>query len=251
MIPRRTIAGLSLAIILATLLVFLPGCSSLASSPTRIAATGLEPGDAIAIVPHVMGDKDDAFESALALCVQDTMKEMDTGTRFMSQHEFQAAVFADRKQADRPLCDDIMKLAVEDSQVRSLLEPLGLRYLVCVSGVSGFAPSESPRVRSAGGTGSHALGAIWIQWRKYSNVQAEIYDLKNLSHAGSLYVYAEDTGVVGVIPPLLIPAMTETRTCRRFGREVAQFLVGKEQPISGPKDSVDTQDHPGGGDVHH
>ncbi len=223
MIPRRTIAGLSLAIILATLLVFLPGCSSLASSPTRIAATGLEPGDAIAIVPHVMGDKDDAFESALALCVQDTMKEMDTGTRFMSQHEFQAAVFADRKQADRPLCDDIMKLAVEDSQVRSLLEPLGLRYLVCVLGDSGLSPSGSPRVRSVGG--DYGLGAIWIQWQKRSKVQAEIYDLKNLSHAGSLYVYAEDTGVVGVIPPLLIPAMTETRTCRRFGREVAQFLI--------------------------
>jgi hypothetical protein len=189
MIPRREIRGQSFAILLATLLVFLTGCRSIASMPTRLTATGLETGDAIAVVPHVMGDKDDAFESALALCVQNTMNDMDTGTRFMFQHEFQAAVFADRKQAGRPLCDEIAKLAVENFQIRSLLEPLGLRYLVCVSGDSGFTTSGSPRVHPASPPELWRR-TLWIQYQKRSKVQAEIYDLKNLSHAGSLYVYA-------------------------------------------------------------
>ncbi len=191
-------------------------------------ATGLEPGDAIAIVSRSMGDKDDAFESALALCIQDTMKDMDTRTRFMSQHEFQTAILADRKQADRPVCDEITKLAAEDSRVRSLLEPLGLRYLVCVSGSSG--PSGSPRVHAEGG---RMWGVLLIDWEKLSDAKAEIHDLKNLSHAGSLDVSFADTGVVGIIPPLLIPAMGETKTCRRFGREVAQFLTGSSGSQAG------------------
>lgn len=115
MIPQQKLGDLSLANILATLLVFLTGCSSLWSEAHRLMATGLESGDAIAIVSHSMGVKDDAFESALALCIQDAMKDMDTGTRFVPQHEFQAAILADRKQADRPVCDEVTKLAVESS----------------------------------------------------------------------------------------------------------------------------------------
>lgn len=225
MTSRRKTACIAFAIILPALLVFLVGCSSLVSDVKRITATGIEPGEAIAIVPKFMADNDDAFESSLALCIKNAMNDMGMTSRVLFHKEFRRAVFGDLKQAERPVCDDITKIAMVDSQVKSLLEPLGVRYLVCVSG---FNSCTRPRLEGGG------IPMAYIEWDKRSRAEADIYDLKSLSHAGSLFTHAKDSGAIGIFPPFFIPAMTEAKTCKRFGREIAQFLASKDQPISEP-----------------
>jgi hypothetical protein len=206
-------------------LLLLTNCSSVSSYAHRTTATGIEQGDMIAVVPNIMGDTDDAYESSLTLCIRDAMNDMDTHCRFMFQDEFRKSVFSDLKQSERPLCADITKVATTDSRIYSLLNSLGIRYLVCVSRRS--SNSTPPQ---AGGGGGYGGGIFFISWTKYNRVEASIYDLTRLSGAGWVNVYAEDTGAVGIVPPLYIPNMAETKACKRLGKEVAHFLTSKEQP---------------------
>jgi hypothetical protein len=210
-------------VILLSAMTLLVSCSSIKSSGERLSATGIDAGDMIVIVPNLMADTDDDFESSLAACIQEELKNLNTNSRYVPYHDFRSAIFGDLKQPDLPLCNDIIKLASDDSKIKSKIEALDIRYLVCVSGGSYSSPPEASGVSGYGG------GLLILYWKKSSTAEAKVYDLRKLLCAGSLTSRAEDTGAVGILPPLFIPAITESRACKQLGTEVSLFLTNKEK----------------------
>ncbi len=220
------------------LVVFLSGCSSSNSTARRLATTGIVPGEAIAILPDCMVCSHrsnisvwvevQAYEASLRSCIQEAMHEIDVGFRLVFLDEFRTIVFPGVKPSDLPSCFDIMKTASVDSRVNSSISHLGLRYLVCVSGVS-YSRQEQPLVSNV---------FLGVARYRHNEAGAEIYDLRALSHSGTISTSSDGTGLVGILPPLYIPEGSATKACKEFGKEVARFLVSKEPPDLQPPDSA-------------
>lgn len=219
---RKSRAAVLLMMLL-SFAVFLTGCSSVRAGAERISSTGLKPGDIIAVVPHPTMDTYNHFERSLGPCIQEELGNLDIGCRMVYLYELQKKVLCNLGQSGRPSCVDIMKCISSYNQ-NDRNDNQEIRYLVCISGKT---CSTSPDI-AGGGEGGFVV--LIMGWDKYSMAEAGIYDIRTGKLAGSVMVRASDTGVVGIIPPFFIPAMTETKVCERFGKEIVRFLAGHELP---------------------
>lgn len=229
----------------ALLAVILAGC---ASKPTvsveRRAATGIESGEAIAVVLGAHEDCRSRFgdgcpepsatgsaESALERCLSQGLRAGAPALALVSAPEFWSNAFPGTSAGDRPRGAGTLMQSLGDGRLHQKTEALNLRYVVTVLASTTATPARTTMSSSRDGF------AIGREWKRTTSVEASILDLKRRTHSGTLG--ASSTGaagygggvVVAFIPipfPIFFSAMTESTACNALGEAVARFILGSD-----------------------
>ena len=202
----------------------------------RTAPTGIAPRDAVAVIlgdysspktrteEDVDGDrsgiegnaKDEVEEDWLISCIRDAILKVHPTVRIVPSQEFRRAAFGALDVAPKPWGE-----LIKDTQFKERIAPLGLRYLILVSGETGQNLKFS--------SGSIMPPVLRLVGPKDTSLKASVLDITHGRPAGKLDAFALGRVMI-LILPLPIPmklAFTESLACEKLGEAVANFLGDK------------------------
>lgn len=198
------------------------GCSAKAQvGYIRQARTGIAPDEAVAvIVEGFSGEFSADKEEEFAGCIGDAIRKVHPTLRIVALDEFRRAAFPDLTPAQIP--PTAWHELVSQVGFREKIAPLGLRYLISISGKT---------VKNWGlGTQCGGQGCVLVlAGERHSSLDAAVFDVKQERKAGEVRGAAFGRPVVMIFPPVpvFITAPTESKACQEVGREVARFLTGE------------------------
>ena len=218
-----------LIVILLTLSVLGVGCTKSYMNHTRLAPTDLAPEDAITVIQVQSGEQEDSdeVEGKVLRCIKNTLWDTYRTVRVIPPDEFRRVAFPDMTPAQILSSDTSGEWdqLTKDPTLAGRIAPLGIRYLITVSGQTTTQNWKFDAASSGYG------GAWWMTWDRHSALHATIIDLKQGREAGTV-----DASVLGhgtwVYPPvpLIFPVATEGPACIRLAEEVIKFLTGEKPP---------------------
>lgn len=203
------------------------GCSKSYITHTRLTPTNLAADDVIAVIHVQSGHQEysDGLEKEVLECVTDALEDTHPTVQVVPPEEFRRVAFPDLTPADILSGDapgEWEQLTKDPASV-TRMAPLGIRYLIIVSG----GTTTDTRFE-ASSTGAGAWGVIWD---KQSILQAKIIDLKQGGEAGIVTASASGETIWLWPPaPLVIPTDPEGRACSELGNAIAKFLAGEKPP---------------------
>jgi len=195
------------------------GCTKADMTHTRFTPTDLAPKDAITVIffDHPWGEEYSAIlEERVAGCIRDGLENTHPTVRIVPPEKFRQAAFPGLPPEEIPPGHWPWDQLVDDPAFRERIAPLGLHYLIAVSG-----GTRTDWIYSGGFLGP--FFTLDNRLKRHSRLQATVLDLKQGSKAGGFWVDAYDK-----VGTLIAP--TETRACRELGEGVAKFLAGEKPP---------------------
>ncbi len=207
------------------------GCTKAAMYDTRFTPTDLAPEDAVTVVlSQFSGKFSAAKEAKFVRCITKAIHKAHPTVRIVPADEFRQAAFPDLTPEEIPRGDWTWEQLGEDPAFQQRIAPLGLNYLIAVSG----GTTQVLKFTGAGFPGiGGALGYEGKPGARHSRLGATVIDLIQGSNAGHLEVDAKNTTTVGwmILPfPFYSSAPTETRACSELGEAVTTFLAGEKPP---------------------
>jgi hypothetical protein len=204
------------------------GCTKAAMYDTRFTPTDLALKDAITVIQVQSGEQEysDKLEKKVVGYIKDALEDSHPTVRVVPPEEFRQVAFPDLTPEEIPRGDWTWEQLLEDPAFRERIAPLGLHYLIAVSG----GTTQVLKLRLEG---SIAGGALAYIGDRHSRLGATVIDLIQGSNAGHLEVDAKNTTTVGwmILPfPFYSSAPTETRACSELGEAVTTFLAGEKPP---------------------
>jgi len=101
----------------------------------RLGATAIESGDAVtAVLEEFSGEFSSSKEDKFVACIRKALRKAHPTVRFIPPDEFRQVAFPDLTPEDTPPEDWTWDRLVEDPGFQQRIAPLGLRYLIPVSG---------------------------------------------------------------------------------------------------------------------
>jgi hypothetical protein len=202
------------------------GCTKAAMYDTRFTPTDLALKDAITVIQVQSGEQEysDKLEKKVVGYIKDALEDTHPTVRVVPPEEFRQVAFPDLTPEE--IQSGYWEQLLEDPAFRERIAPLGLHYLIAVSG----GTTQDLKLRLEG---SIAGGALTYMGDRHSRLEATVIDLKQGSTAGRLEVDAYSKGRVGwtILPfPAYVSAPTETRACSELGEAVTTFLAGEKPP---------------------
>jgi hypothetical protein len=230
--------------------VCLTACSTVYTEQKGGTSGEMEPGDAITILlDYVGGSPEEAekLESGLAACVQQALKEASQPARLISSDEFRRVLFPGMDLTTAPRSVPSLLLLLKEPRFIEEVDALGVRYIVSITEET--SSSLGPVILGAGGYPG-VLIAAGAGHKKRTELVARLIDMRNSKDAGTVSARRESVGYYGVVLyviPVVWPAVTESSTCERLGKEVAAFispqrergrLSAKDDDSIGPEGSL-------------
>lgn len=217
-----------LIVILLTLGVLGVGCTKSYMNHTRLAPTDLAPEDAITVIQAQSGEQEDSdeVEGKVIRCIKNTLWDTYRTVRVIPPDEFRRVAFPDLTPAQILSSDTSGEWdqLTKDPALAARIAPLGIRYLITVSG--GTTTDSKFRIE-----GSFNAGAYWVEWDRHSVLRATIIDLRQGRKAGIVDASVSGQGAWVFPPfPLIFPVATEGPACIRLAEEVIEFLAGEKPP---------------------
>jgi len=170
-------------------------------------------------------DEAHAIEHKVGNCIADALESAVPDVRFIPADEFRAAVFPGLSYAEAPSNPLFLTKLLLDSNFRARLQPLGLRYVILVSGAT--HQTGAGYGGCFGGYGGAACLVFYV-WDRHSNLAALIVDVSTA--AAPERVQAEAVGMpgAGIVLwfPVAWPAFTKYAACKEFGHAVAEAIRG-------------------------
>jgi SAM-dependent methyltransferase len=207
----------------------LAGCSTVRAQHTGNASEALEPGETLTVVlDYVGGSPEEAakLEARLSECVQQALHEAGQASKLIPPDEFRRLVFPGLDITTAPRSTESLVSLLKVPQFRQKIDSLRLRYLITVREESS---SQSENVAIVGGyPPAPILGSAR---EKRTNLTARIIEMKSASETGAVSTTAESIGFYGVvgIVPIIVPPMTDSKACQRFGSEVVKFISSRTE----------------------
>jgi hypothetical protein len=214
-------------------LLCLAGCSNVTVLHSRGSCGPMDGGDALTLVLDYRDfgrslEEADTLEAGLSECLQRALKEGGQAVTLVPPDEFRRVVFPDLDSTSAPRSVETLASILEEPHVRQKIDSLQLRYLITVREVT---TSGSELVGGAGGDMGGAFWVIGASQRKTTRLLARIIDIKNPKEPGEINTWAHSSGFYGVfmILPIIVPTVTESPACKRFGREIVRFISGETE----------------------
>jgi hypothetical protein len=162
-------------------------------------------------------------EQRVLACVQDAVSEEYRQQRVITFDEFSRATFPGMAPESVPRNPEYYATLLESRKFREKTQPLGLRYIVFVGGVT--------ETDSWGGAGCvvspHGGGCLgYWEWNKASHLGASVLDLKKPAPAKKLEATASGRAwlAVVIVLPIGVPSEPSAAACDKLGTRVARFL---------------------------
>jgi hypothetical protein len=204
------------------------GCTKADMYAYRSHPTDLAPDEGVTVVleqfsGEFSGSKEDKFIG----CITSAIRKVHPTVRIVPSDEFRQAAFPDLPPEE--VGHRSWEQLADDPALRQRIAPLGLHYLIALSG--GTTQNMKSFIAVSGMYGAPMYGVDVGD--KKSSLHATIIDLKQGSRVGHVAAFAQSQSRSGwlFLPPFYMPsAPTETRVCRELGKGVAKFLAGEKLP---------------------
>jgi len=161
-------------------------------------------------------------------CLQPPMRDVIPGLNFIPAKQFRENLFPYFTSGATPHDVDGYKSILDKPEVQERINALGVRYLIILTKGRTYIDPHGSIFCGAGYGGGGCLGVSW--WDRRSELEVDVWDLRNKGHAGSLQASAAGTGIMpafGLPIPLYLPA-TKSAVCQTLGLNLAKWLSGQE-----------------------
>jgi hypothetical protein len=221
--------------------VVVSGCASTSVSASRKAATGMAPGESVAVVAHRAAPcegtagkdcpaSETAAENDFAECLAAAIQAEKADLTVRQAPELKRASFQDGRGFPETV-ETLMPLLQEDAFRRRL----GVRYVVVVRGstTTGASQFQIAPPGSYGRGWDMLMWGVGSEWSRSSSVTAEVVDVAGVRHAGAVTAYSHGKSgvaipIVAIVPvPIPYSAPTESFACAALGKAVVDFLLHK------------------------
>jgi len=211
----------------ATLVVVacLTGCSTVQVQHNNGGDTGaVSLEDSLTVVLDYSGGSPQEatkLEARLSDCVHEALREQGQAARLILANEFRRAVFPNFDITSAPRSTQSLLSLLKIPQFRQSLDSLGLRFIVVVQ-----EDTSSQSEYFGVGGGYPGWGIVGSTHEKRTELIAHIIDTKSTTQTDAVSTTAESAGFYGlvVILPIIVPAVTESAACQRFGMEIVKSI---------------------------
>jgi hypothetical protein len=205
-----------------------PGCTSITTQLSPRVANGIAPGDGLTVILYLYRDMPmdemEAAEEKIAGCVEDAVRAAHRDVRVVPPEEFRRAAFPGLAFEEIPRSPEFLTQLVTNPTFQERIAPLGLRYVVIVTGGT-EQKGGGMGICGAGGRGAGCLALIVFDRR--SQLGAFILDVKQVRMANEFQLEAGGhpwLAIIGIFP-IGLPAFTKHRACEEFGDTVVGALT--------------------------
>ena len=170
--------------------------------------------------PRVDDIKD---EARIIQCVGKDIRRHRPGQRIISFDEFRRTAFPRLTASTAPRRPEFLELMFRDAAFRQRIEPLNLKYVAFIGGVT---ETSAPRGGGVCVIGPISGCVIVRHWDKHSRIAAKILDVERVETVGETKTGSKGTSwfaLVGVLP-MGEKADTELKACQDLGARIAGFL---------------------------
>lgn len=206
------------------------GCAKAHMYHTRSAPADVAPDDGVTVVlEHFSGEFSASKEDNFAGCIASAIRKVEPTVRIVPSDEFRRAAFPDLPPEE--VGHQAWERLAADPAFRQRIAPLGVQYLITLSGTTTRAG-----LKFKAKCGHMACGMAFVEkyGEKRSFLDATVIALRQGSKVGRVdaFAYSQTGSGLVILPlPLYLPsAPTESRVCRELGKGVAAVLAGEKPP---------------------
>lgn len=203
----------------------MPGCVTTTMQQVRDADTGIESGEAIAVLGRKFLSREET-ESSFLDCIADKTSSGSEAVRVIPHDEFVDDLFPWFEPRTAPLDIADMKRLVKNESIAQRLEDKDVRYLVWIEGTTERA-EQGGTLNCAVATGGVPACFGFLSWEAESNYEAIVWDIRQSVTAGK--VSSEARGM-SFVPAIIIPipfiARTQAHACTHLSGQIKSFISG-------------------------
>jgi hypothetical protein len=166
-------------------------------------------------------------EQRIVDCVSDGLASGSDGLSVHNNIEFEDKLYPWFEPSMAPVTTVELSELLEQENVLNQVLDTGVRFVIWLDGSTSRIASGGGISCAAGVGGAGCLGLGW--WEDDSIYDATVWDLSDLSSAGTIYA---DVNGRSVMPALIIPipliARPQLAACRGITQQLRQFLMTSE-----------------------
>lgn len=164
-------------------------------------------------------------ESDFVECVADEVSSGRNGINVIPEREFLDAMFPYFEPRTAPMRTGHLQQIMDVDMARQKLQEFGVEYIVWLDGMSQRLSSAGSLSCTAGPGGAACFG--FSTWSDGSNYEAEIWDLDDLSTAGTISTESEGQSYLpAIVVPIPLIARVQANACDGMGSQLRAFING-------------------------
>jgi hypothetical protein len=172
-------------------------------------------------------------EADFVQCISDSLAKGSTGLDVHPTKEFEDKMYPWFEPSTAPLSTDDLSQLLDKPGVLERVKDTGVRYVVWLDGSTDRVASGGGITCAAGVGGAGCMGLAW--WEDDARYDATVWDLQNLTSAGTIHADVKGRSVMpAIIIPLPFIARPQAHACRGLTEQLKQFLTSPGGYGAGP-----------------
>jgi hypothetical protein len=172
-------------------------------------------------------------EAEFVDCISDALARGSDGLEVHSTTQFEDKMYPWFEPSTAPLSTDDLTELLERPGVMQQVEDTGVRFVVWLDGSTDRVSSGGGITCAAGVGGAGCMGLAW--WEDDARYDATVWDIKELSSAGTIHADVRGRSVMpAIIVPLPFIARPRAHACRGLTEQLKEFLRSPEGYSNNP-----------------
>ncbi|MGB7216663.1 MAG: hypothetical protein WBE98_16720 [Gammaproteobacteria bacterium] len=168
-------------------------------------------------------------------CISDSLSKGKDGIAVHPSSEFEDKMYPWFEPSMAPLSTDDLSKLLEKPGVLEQVRETGVRFLIWLDGSTDRVASGGGITCAAGVGGAGCMGLAW--WEDDARYDATVWDIKELSSAGTIHANVKGRSVMpAIVIPLPFIARPQAAACRGLTEQIRQFLTTPEGYGAGPEE---------------
>jgi len=168
-------------------------------------------------------------------CISDSLSKGKDGIAVHPSSEFEDKMYPWFEPSMAPLSTDDLSKLLEKPGVLEQVRETGVRFLIWLDGSTDRVASGGGITCAAGVGGAGCMGLAW--WEDDARYDATVWDIKELSSAGTIHADVKGRSVMpAIVIPLPFIARPQAAACRGLTEQIRQFLTTPEGYGAGPEE---------------
>ncbi|HEX6994107.1 MAG TPA: hypothetical protein VF339_08160 [Gammaproteobacteria bacterium] len=166
-------------------------------------------------------------------CLSDSLSKGSDGLAVHSSTEFEDKMYPWFEPSMAPLSTEDLTALLEKPGVMEQVRSTGVRFLIWLDGSTDRVASGGGITCAAGVGGAGCMGLAW--WEDDARYDATVWDIKELSSAGTIHADVKGRSVMpAIVIPLPFIARPQAAACRGLTEQIRTFLTTPEGYGAGP-----------------
>ena len=166
-------------------------------------------------------------------CVSEALGDSDRNILVHDSTQFENMMYPWFEPSTAPLSTADLSELLDRPGVMARVRDTGVRFVVWLDGSTDRVASGGGITCAAGVGGAGCMGLAW--WEDDSRYDATVWDIQELSSAGTIHADVRGRSVMpAIIVPLPFIARPQAHACRGLTEQLEQFLTSPEGYGAGP-----------------